>query len=1065
MFLTARRLRLLLRIFLALLLVLSVLLATAFYLLQRNPEALTRHYLDGISARTGLIFCVEAVDVVLLPVPSIAVSNASVRGKDLHFSVAYATLRPDFLALLRGEFVPRNISLLRPKLGGALPLPLGDMDALAARLRGNGGGLPDLPDGCRMTIVQGEAELIGTDGAHLQLSGLQCRLDTEAPAAVSGRVHLGAVLLRRQGAPLIRLDNFLAEGESDLRTPLTATPKLRLSGSLRWPPFLERFNMALDLQGGATGWTARADLRGELAKDRESLPFSVAGTAAMRGSEPIVNLERLRLELGPDSGELSGTLRLPGALQNKEQGFSLDGRLLLHRASLTQWLGFARNLAPGLQLALDNLTDGSLDFHLDGLGLTVPRIAVRCAGARFTGSGGVASWVKPEVALDLRAERLNLGLAIPESVGKPPLGPRFFHDSLTPLPGEPLKPGETGVDYDIRLAAAKVDYGPLLIEDAKVVISPGKMDKNGLEDTLLTAEGRLYGGSVCGECILGGGPELPYAIKMRFRDVNGAPLGKAMPVLPIKSGRLRADVDIMSQGRELDVFLGKLRGTVSARGEQGALRLPGASGSLAFTGMDVELKARSAAWEKGRLGLDGQWSGALDSVDLNGRADLNGRLWFSGDGGGNGNLDFQNLPGSLALRLSPALSALPEGLQADLSGEFSCQGARNQLAVGKAHANALGVELRGQAQVNSGKGGLAWQGSVSAFSRDLGRTLRQAFSTAAKLPPDLNTLSLETDFKGTPETLSLSNIRARVDQSTVSGSLSASMRKSQPVLDFNLSVDKLDLNRYLDDKRDASAKKAAPRAAGGKWDFRFLRAFNAKGELRVKELSGWRFKVQDLKLPLSLENGRLSCGPNTGRFYGAPLQSQAAIDFTKGLRFESSLSVTDFDLTAASRDRGGSAALGGRGSISSEVRGALTGPGQLPAALNGLWRFSVRDGSYQKRGTDGRLKGKPTRFDLASASGDIASGVVHSGDFSLQGPGLKVHGGGWIDLNKETLDCNFTVNMKNLPDFPLRLYGSLHDSKTSIGAGKLILNTIGGITSGFVDVLGGIVEGTWKLFR
>ena len=43
MFLTARRLRLLLRIFLALLLVLSVLLATAFYLLQRNPEALTRH--------------------------------------------------------------------------------------------------------------------------------------------------------------------------------------------------------------------------------------------------------------------------------------------------------------------------------------------------------------------------------------------------------------------------------------------------------------------------------------------------------------------------------------------------------------------------------------------------------------------------------------------------------------------------------------------------------------------------------------------------------------------------------------------------------------------------------------------------------------------------------------------------------------------------------------------------------------------------------------------------------------------------------------------------------------
>ncbi|MFR8275551.1 MAG: hypothetical protein ACLU98_04130 [Desulfovibrio fairfieldensis] len=644
----------------------------------------------------------------------------------------------------------------------------------------------------------------------------------------------------------------------------------------------------------------------------------MAGTALRAAAD--VNLERLRLELGPDSGELSGTLRLPGALQNKEQGFSLDGRLLLHRASLTQWLGFARNLAPGLQLALDNLTDGNLDFHLDGLGLTVPRIAVRCAGARFTGSGGVASWAKPEVALDLRAERLNLGLAIPESVGKPPLGPRFFHDSLTPLPGEPLKPGETGVDYDIRLAAAKVDYGPLLIEDAKVVISPGKMDKRPGRHP--AHGGGAAHGSVRGECILAAARALCHqdALPRRERALLGRrsccpskrpPAGRCGHHEPGRTGRL----------------LGKLGyGEAASRG-----RLPGASGSLAFTGMDVELKARSAAWEKGRLGLDGQWSGALDSVDLNGRADLNGRLWFSGDGGGNGNLDFQNLPGSLALRLSPALSALPEGLQADLSGEFSCQGARNQLAVGKAHANALGVELRGQAQVNSGKGGLAWQGSVSAFSRDLSRTLRQAFSTAAKLPPGLNTLSLETDFKGTPETFSLSNIRARVDQSSVSGSLSASIRK-QPGLTFSLSVDNVDLNRYLDDKNAKAAKGRAVKPAGGAWDFSFMRGFSAKGELRVKQLTGWRFKVQDLKLPLNLENGQLNCGPNTGRFYGAPLQSRAGIDFTKGLRFESSLSVTDFDLTAASRDRGGSAALGGRGSISSEVRGALTGPGQLPAA-------------------------------------------------------------------------------------------------------------------------------------
>ena len=187
--------------------------------------------------------------------------------------------------------------------------------------------------------------------------------------------------------------------------------------------------------------------------------------------------------------------------------------------------------------------------------------------------------------------------------------------------------------------------------------------------------------------------------------------------------------------------------------------------------------------------------------------------------------------------------------------------------------------------------------------------------------------------------------------------------------------------------------------------------------------------------------------------------------FNKGMGFANALSIEGFDLAAASKDRGGSAALGGRASISSEVDAELTGANQLPARLNGKWRFNVHNGFYQSRDKDGQLKGKPTRFDAAGSSGAITNGIAKSGDFYLKGQDLTVTGGGWIDLNSETLDCNFTVNMKNLPEFPMRLYGSLDNSKTSIGAGKLLLNTIGGITQGFVDVLGSVVEGTWKLFR
>jgi len=164
--------------------------------------------------------------------------------------------------------------------------------------------------------------------------------------------------------------------------------------------------------------------------------------------------------------------------------FLVEGRLQLQRASLTEWLGFARNLAPGLQVALDDVTRGSLDFSLDGKGLRVPHIDVVAAGSRFLGSGGVASWAKPELVLDLKADTVDLGRAIPESVGVQPAEPRYGHGPLTPLPGKPVMPGEVGLDYNIRLGATRVNYGPIVINEALVVIKQGLIDPaTRLEDT------------------------------------------------------------------------------------------------------------------------------------------------------------------------------------------------------------------------------------------------------------------------------------------------------------------------------------------------------------------------------------------------------------------------------------------------------------------------------------------------------------------------------------------------------------------------------------------------------
>lgn len=1167
--LNSSRIRLITRILLALLLTLSAMSAGVFWLLQRNPQALAEHYIEQIAASTGLTITVESVNVALLPLPSLAVSNASVTGKGLSFTVAYATLRPDFLALLRGELLPRNITLLRPRLQGQVPVALAssmlipddspaeaapgagtgstaensaavpaqtpdkttgkttakgtpkaqakpsatpgqprsnaaqdspqapaevpaaptptsapDTDAapaassaegetslhawIAQLASGTGAQTSLLPGRFRLAISQGEVNLTGADQTRLTAAGLQCDIEAAETTRLQGNFFCATAVLQPEGQPESRIDHLTIEGKTNISAPLSSTPQLTAKGSLQLPIWLARLNFSLGLKADERSWSLANDLEAELRKDEVLLPAHITGTLGGRkGDSKTVNIENMRLLLGPDDVAVNGTLQLGGP-----DMFLVEGRLQIQRASLTEWLGFARNLAPGLQNALDELTLGSLDFSLDGKGLRVPRIDVTAAGSRFLGTGGVASWAKPELVLDLKAETVNLGRAIPESVGVLPAEPRYGHGPLTPMPGKPVVPGEVGLDYNIRLGATRVNYGPIVINDALVVIKQGLVDQvTHFEDTLLIVDGTLYGGTVKGDTILGGSPDTPYAIRLHMRDVNGENLAKDLPVMPVSGGRLRGDVDIMSQGRELDVFLGKLRGTVTAKAERGQLRPPSNAspkaslGAVGFKTLDVSLKARTAAWDQGRLGLEGQWNATIADEGIDADVALNGRLWFSGDGSGGGNMDFQGLPGTLKANLSAERSFPPEGLQAQVSGKFSCQAARNQLSVSDARANLLGADISGSAQLGMGKDGLAWQGKISALIPDSAKSLRLLGAASPNVPQPLRRVELETAFRGDTTSLSLTEFNAKGDQNTVSGSIGLDWRK-ELALRFKVSMPQLDLDRYMGDKGSSGDNSKPKKPVEGKpWDLRFMKAFSAEGEAQVGQLTVWKLHTQDLRLKVKMDNGNLRFESLGGKFYGSPLNTHGELHFNKGVTFDSSLTIENFDLAAASRDRGGSSALGGQATIHSEMDADVTASGQIPARLNGKWRFSVHNGFYQSREKDGQLKGKPTRFDASGSSGTVTHGLAKSGDFYLKGQDITVTGGGWVDLNNDTLDCNFTVNMKNLPEFPLRMYGSLDNSKTSIGAGKLLLNTIGGLTMGVVDVLGSVVEGTWKLFR
>lgn len=1088
----SRRLRLVARVMLAVLLLVFVCLAGGVYLLHRNSEALTAHVLEAFTAATGFTAEAASVDIVLLPVPTVFIGDVHIRSEDLHVSVAYASLRPSFWKLLRGDVWPAHVQLLRPVLTGKLPLAslTRPPDAAGGTDGGPGFALPPLPGSLRLEVQQGQIDVTAADGSRLVLDNLGLDLDAGPHDRLDGEAHWSLLRVGSGHDILLTSRHVWLEGGGRLSSPLAETSRLHLKGRLQYGDWLRELRADLQWKGGGGLWAVEGRLDGALTQSGQPIPFSLDGSVRLaEAGGTRAELTGLNFTLDADSGRLDGVLHLPGSERPR-----LSGHLSMHRLSLTQWLGFARDLVPGLQLALDNITGVAADFELDGEGLRVPAISAGCSGSRFSGTGGVPRWDKPVVTLELAAQQVDLGLAIPEAVGQRPRQPAFPYAPLTsfdPRPecwdqlaqrerpaadDAPDAPSATDdLGYDIRLSARQLRYGPLRLQDAHVNISPGKPASTGLGRARLDVRAALYDGTLTAQATIGGGPEkTEFDIAAGLKSIKAAPLGEHLPALPLRGGRLQAEATLRSVGGSIPAFLANLSGKAAVRADSGSLP----EAELDYDRLALSLDLRQGRWKQGRVGLNGAWNLSLEGKKLLGTSRLDGTLWLGGDS----RVALEDCDARVHLTADREFSHLPQGLDLNVLGRLSARVRPPQLALQHADINALGAHYAGSLTL-SGSGTPGLSGSGRLRCDDLPRTLSLIRESAPKLPQDLRALHLQGDWEYAARRFALKNFSTRLLDTDIRGETSISFQKephirlalSTPLLDIDALRRRLNPEEAAADARreeEVRAAKAAgraipppPRPASGKpWDLRFLQTFSLEGSLHAARVLSWKLTLTDARLPFKLNGGRLDYDLQA-KLYGAVLHNTGHAQFDRGLRMENHLSVNAFDLAPASAARGGEARVSGKASVEVSATAALNASGQMPAAINGSWKLLVRDGMHQPLDKQGRDKGKPTRFSLLSASGNLRQGVARSGDLSLRSADMNVMGGGWINLVDETLDCSLRVDTPTMNNIPVRVYGSLHDVKTSISAGTVLLYALSGIAQGITGLVGGLLDGALGLFR
>lgn len=1125
--------------------VLSVLVLFLGLLLavQLNMDKITTLALQEISARTGCSIGFSGVTMRLIPLPAIRLDNvhlvlpgkgqagdqaetlagAEAATRALSLSARTLYFAPNFLTLLSGRFEPETIGLVEPRIVGALPIAFADLAK-----GGSGSGKTNLQDilplHCSLAIKNAHATLWDKAGNLLRAEGFSADITlTNLPMAnplngLDGTVELASASLQTREFAAAAADVRIF-GKAGLADPLHDM-SLEVQARTAISPLSLGLATHVQLEGSRHGIGGKGVIRGNFTFDGVVIPYEFAGSvepgsspnkyAALLQNEPPAAEKGLPLHVALDTFALGDTvLNLDALLFPKN--LAVAGRLGIERVSLTRWLTFARHLSPGLQISLDKITDGFIDFYIDTHHLRAPNIKACAAGATFTGHGGIADWKDIVIFLDMKSDFVDLGQAIPESVGRMKEPPKYAHRPLTEMSGADIfarakdtdtrasRAGETlaqekdghkqkdqnrnqnkdqqkaglaegaqpkGVpakkrllSYDIRLGAAKIHYGYADIVEGGVIIRPGTNSK-GEDSARLDMRAGLFDGKCTGYAHFSGQKETEYEFAIEVAGSSLKKLHRAMDFIPFTSGTGSCRVEVTSKGSEINRFLANLRGRVRVTGTSTVMEK-----AERFSPMRLacDLRLGSAAFQNSALGLNGTWD-----VKVNGSkgwsADiyLPGMVWFGGKAG----VRMDNLAGKLNVRntekLVPAFKQ--DNVTMDLEGKTSLDISRNIVRMSQGHYELPGAVFDGNVEATIGRTPTL-EGSFVKARVDLPRATPLIREKTVSYPKFLEHLTLASvRVKLTDHDVTLEHFATHVDGIPVRGKLALNFAKEKPHVTFNLHTGSLNLDTYIGEKKKGQAQNQAQNPQHKRWDFPALREFSAQGTLKLDSLRVKKVTITNVQLPMTLANGQLDVPRVTGIIYGGEFTGKGRVSFERGVAFSSTLKVTQLDLGALLKDREIKGIFRGRTDFAATLASSMQGPGELARNLNGRLSFQTGQGSYQSVDKNLRPKGKPTIFSRAGCTGQISGGILRTNDFALMGPELRLTGSGWIDLARETLDMNFVADMNNLPNIPLRLHGTFEHPETDIKGGMVILNAIGGIFTGIFGFLGDMLGGIIGIF-
>ena len=332
----------------------------------------------------------------------------------------------------------------------------------------------------------------------------------------------------------------------------------------------------------------------------------------------------------------------------------------------------------------------------------------------------------------------------------------------------------------------------------------------------------------------------------------------------------------------------------------------------------------------------------------------------------------------------------------------------------------LAMKLKGNLENPATTPGVDLDITVDAFSpRELVAALGQSFPVETTDPKALSSLDFKAHLKADANQATVSKGVMNLDQSQLNFSATVT-QFSLPNLKFDLSLDKINLDRYMPPKSDQpSSEKAPAKGQKKKTDYTPLRRLILDGLLKIGQLTISKANIQEVYLQVKAKNGIFNLDPMKLNMYQGNANGKALLNVAQDIPTSSlNLKINNVQAQPLLKDVLEKDIL--QGSTQADINLSMSGdePAQIKKTLNGEGFLKFNDGAIVGIDLAAMVRNVGSAFGLAEKGGErpktdfteldfpyaIKNGSVNTPQSNLKSPFIRIIAAGTADLVKETLD-------------------------------------------------------------